>query len=202
LLVQCQNCEDKIDVSLNRIKAGRGKFCSKKCQHVSMEKKVKITCDICDKDFFLRPSETKNRKFCSEKCMGISKTTKIDMTCKICGKHFTEKPSRIKEGKGKTCSQKCAGLYKTKTAIDNFFKRVNYDFNQIKGKTDLDMNWSFHIKNRDKSCQICGKMVKDAHHILYRQFYPLLRFNDNNGIGLCELCHCQSHGLKLTQIVI
>ena len=96
----------------------------------------------------------------------------------------------------------CADLYRTQRAVDDFFKRVNFDFNKIKGKTVLDQNWSNHIKSRDKKCKICDKKVKEAHHVLHRRFYPLLRFNKNNGIGLCELCHYQSHGQKLLLQVI
>lgn len=189
--IKCKNCDVKMIISVARFKEKRGIFCSKQCQYSSMKNKIK--CDDSLKEFF---------NISSKKYVHIFRSVLIDKKCKVCGLYFKVQPSRIREGKGKLCSRLCADKYKTKSAIDNFFKRVNYDSNQIKGKSDLDITWSKNIKNRDKNCQICNKPVKNAHHIFYRQFYPLLRFNENNGIGLCILCHWQSHGKKLLLQVV
>ncbi len=55
-------------------------------------------------------------------------------------------------------------------------------------------SWSNLIKQRDKVCQICGGTHNlEAHHIIYRSDYPLLSFNMNNGILLCQTCHYQTH---------
>jgi len=205
VLKECLYCSKSFVTTQKRLDDNRGKFCSKKCQYQSWKRIGTKICEVCGGTIIGRPSEIQKRKFCSKKCSDlfiihtkrIHKSNLITKECLICKKYFKTKFSRIKDGKGKLCRRECADLYRTKCAIDDFFKRVNYDFKQIKGKTNLDINWSSHIKTRDKICQICGKKTKDAHHILHRQFYPLLRFNENNGIGLCELCHCQSHGLKL-----
>ena len=50
------------------------------------------------------------------------------------------------------------------------------------------MNWKRTIQKRDISCQVCGsKDNLQAHHILYRKYYPKLALNINNGMLLCRL---------------
>jgi len=57
--------------------------------------------------------------------------------------------------------------------------------------------WHDVIEKRDIVCQICGGNQKlEAHHLLYRANYPLLSFNENNGILLCKMCHYHTHGKK------
>ena len=56
-------------------------------------------------------------------------------------------------------------------------------------------DWSLSIRKRDNNkCQICSKPAKHAHHIFYQRYYPLLRFNLNNGISLCKKHHLEIHG--------
>tara|TARA_Y100001934_G_C12083989_1_gene646099 strand:- start:146 stop:799 length:654 start_codon:yes stop_codon:yes gene_type:complete len=58
--------------------------------------------------------------------------------------------------------------------------------------------WHDVIEKRDIVCQMCGGNQKlEAHHLLYRANYPLLSFNENNGILLCRMCHYHTHGKKL-----
>jgi len=57
--------------------------------------------------------------------------------------------------------------------------------------------WSNIIKNRDKYCQICNCTENlQAHHILFKQYYPKLALNINNGITLCVPCHEELHGFS------
>jgi len=53
-----------------------------------------------------------------------------------------------------------------------------------------DLKWARRIRERDGSCQICGKTGKylNAHHLVPRQFLEF-RHNMDNGITLCVHCH-------------
>lgn len=60
-----------------------------------------------------------------------------------------------------------------------------------------NQTWSKFIKTRDKHiCQVCQNNGNNAHHLLYRQLYPKLTLNTNNGITLCNKCHLEVHGRK------
>lgn len=57
------------------------------------------------------------------------------------------------------------------------------------------MNWKRTIQKRDNVCQVCGsKNNLQAHHILYRKYYPKLALNINNGMLLCKTHHNETHG--------
>jgi ribosomal protein L20 len=55
-------------------------------------------------------------------------------------------------------------------------------------KKDLDILWSRLIRDRDKSCVVCGKKPVQAHHIFSRS-YNSTRWNLDNGISLCYYHH-------------
>jgi 5-methylcytosine-specific restriction endonuclease McrA len=58
--------------------------------------------------------------------------------------------------------------------------------------------WKSDIKNRDKSCQICGSSTNlISHHILHKEYYPKMALNTNNGIVLCNEHHNECHGVCL-----
>lgn len=56
--------------------------------------------------------------------------------------------------------------------------------------------WSKMVR-KDKVCQYCGSDKKvHAHHIFYKNKYPELALNPNNGIPLCTPCHKEFHRLN------
>ena len=59
----------------------------------------------------------------------------------------------------------------------------------------------YKVRLRDnRQCQICGKLTNRIHHILFQAYYPELRYNENNGVVLCNTHENESHGRKLDQI--
>ena len=65
-----------------------------------------------------------------------------------------------------------------------------------KAKLDLkkeDQQWSKAIRERDgNKCVLCGESPKtlNAHHILPKELYPILRHKMMNGISVCPMkCH-------------
>lgn len=62
-------------------------------------------------------------------------------------------------------------------------------------------NWARLIKeNGDFKCKVCGVdgtySTLRSHHLLYKNNYPLLSLNINNGITLCIPCHKEVHNPK------
>jgi hypothetical protein len=60
---------------------------------------------------------------------------------------------------------------------------------------DKQRKWAYNIFKRDNyTCQICGNRGKlNAHHIKSWKNFPDLRFDINNGISVCEICHYKVH---------
>ena len=61
--------------------------------------------------------------------------------------------------------------------------------------------WATHIKKRDNmACQECGSTENIvAHHIKSWTKFPELRFDINNGITLCNICHKKQHRKKIAE---
>ncbi|RTL07750.1 HNH endonuclease [Candidatus Dependentiae bacterium] len=63
--------------------------------------------------------------------------------------------------------------------------------------------WSNAVRGRDKfTCQLCGGKPKrrksiHAHHIVPFAEDASLRFDVNNGVTLCRMCHRRVHREKL-----
>ena len=58
--------------------------------------------------------------------------------------------------------------------------------------------WRVTVILRDKTCQICGKGTKDgivrhAHHLNSASYFIDERFDPENGVCLCSVCHINFH---------
>ena len=54
--------------------------------------------------------------------------------------------------------------------------------------------WRAHVIRRDSVCQICGSMKnRVAHHLNSASYFPEERYDENNGVTLCEKCHINFH---------
>ena len=64
------------------------------------------------------------------------------------------------------------------------FERRNYS-------DPLYKNWRTKVYKRDGyKCQVCGSRKRtEAHHIKTWSRFPQLRFDINNGVTLCRICH-------------
>lgn len=60
------------------------------------------------------------------------------------------------------------------------------------------IKWAFNIKVRDHfTCQICGRrgVELNAHHLDSWSLFPDARYDLDNGICLCFLCHKAFHDI-------
>lgn len=73
----CGQCGRQFDVAASRIKYGRGKHCSSRCQYSSIKSRIKLgkikrSCLNCSMDFFVYKSKLKSHigsgKYCSRFC--------------------------------------------------------------------------------------------------------------------------------------
>ena len=82
-------------------------------------KTIIVACDKCGKIREIRKSSYRALCMscaCKEKPHSV-KSNKIRRVCLVCGKTIMVAPSRMKIGRGKFCSRKCAGIYQSKNRI-------------------------------------------------------------------------------------
>lgn len=78
----------------------------------------KFKCLNCNEDVFRERYSYNKRVFCSDLCKHIeryhSHKDHIELRCLICGEKF----QKYKGSKAKTCSVKCAALYRWKKSLN------------------------------------------------------------------------------------
>ncbi len=80
----------------------------------------------------------------------------------------------------------------------NNLKKLGLSLNMTHFKVGMALkSWSQTIRNNFVSCKICADKATHTHHLLYRQYYPKLALNLNNGIPLCTAHHNEVHGFHL-----
>ncbi len=73
VIVNCIVCDRELATTAKRQQDGRGKYCSRKCLHISQRKPKVITCIVCGTTKTITSRQYANRKglFCSYACRGI-----------------------------------------------------------------------------------------------------------------------------------
>jgi len=126
------------------------------------------------------PNDLKKRKciYCSVECSVDSQRLRKEIECQYCGKKVELWPSRMKNGKGKYCSQTC---YSKDTTIHFDGKRFLNTKRQVARRKAL--------KAFEPICVVCGKPEEHCHH---KDCNPAN--NDiTNLVLLCEPCHIDIH---------
>jgi len=148
---------------------------------------LEISCNVCQRKFFVQPHTLKNgrKKYCSKLCWSkgiFTPEVRAKMSAKRKGK-----PT----GRG---GEKCY-FWKGGITPKNKADRMSLDLR----------NWRNAVYERDKwTCQLCLKAGGrlNADHIKPFSLYPELRFAIDNGRTLCEECHrkTDTYGGKMNRI--
>lgn len=95
---------------------------------------MKKNCEVCKKEFDVKPSTYDRRKTCSKACFSKMKTQKIKCACGYCGKTLLKTKSQIEKSTSGNvfCDNICVGKY-----------------NQIQRSQDIEI-----------TCAICGVKKK------------------------------------------
>lgn len=167
---KCKTCQ-----KLFRPKDSLSKYCSFDCAVKNRPQRgVLSKCEVCKKDFYVRPGGIGKIRYCSMKCANVGKSTAITRKCKKCGKEFKRtKSQEYWRGKGVYCSVKCRGNGKSKDTLGS-----------------VDKLWSILVKlNAGGKCEYCGKYEGlNSHHIFSRS-NRATRWDEQNGVCLCVSHH-------------
>lgn len=166
-------------------------------------------CKNCGKEFGLKPWEiTQGRgQYCSLKCYRTLPTRKkrsgAYKNCGTCGKEVYVSGYKLKHQKRFFCSKKC------KCKAHSLLMSGKNNHNWIEDRTKLKKKYHEQIRGTkhylgfrndvferdDYTCVLCGKRGNkiQAHHIKKISEYPLLVFDIDNGVTLCNKCHKNIH---------
>ena len=86
----CEICSASFSVDPYRIRAGKGKYCSKACMEQSRRTAVACICLGCSTSFLVLPSNLQKGygKYCSRPCYEQAK--RVSCVCLACQEPFTE----------------------------------------------------------------------------------------------------------------
>lgn len=117
----CQNCGKEFFAK----KGSNRKYCCHECcnqahkgvSNVKNKKeKVKVTCVVCGKEEYVRPSRAKTYKTCCKECHKKYYSSlfnkQIECHCKVCRKTFYLKPYTYNRSKHHCCSRACLNKLK------------------------------------------------------------------------------------------
>lgn len=194
--LSCQVCGS--DFSVKPYREDSAKYCSKSCQHKSLEKDfITKSCDGCGETFDVKPSRSDTARFCSIECYnserhkivsgedapGWKGGRIIDTHCKWCNNKFKIYKSR--ENTARFCSPNCRHQYLS--------DKLSKSSTDIRRSAEY-RKWRRAVKKRDGECVECGSTKNlHAHHIIPVGEDESLATNIENGKTLCTRCHAEKH---------
>ncbi len=213
----CPICGEVFQTTTNRLKHGRGKTCSKKCQYQLRRlknDKIKFKCAVCGKKIWRSKSQvTSKYQFCSRDCSykgrslgyvertitkpyNTVKSLEEEKQCLLCHTNFFTRKT-----KQKYCTRHCfEQSHKERMRGSNnpsYIDGRSKNTRCYRGDDWKDIRKK--IYERDQwTCQDCGKHCEgreiQCHHII-----PYKETQDNsedNLVTLCVSCHGKYGGKK------
>ena len=143
----CQYCNKEFENT-----SKDSKFCSNECKFKASSKKIKCSCDNCNKIIYKSKNEYEKNKhhFCSQKCHYeyISFGTK-EIICSNCG----AKKTVMKNDNTKFCSQKCAMEYIAKEKRE----KINNDDSRKRICKNCGKEFIIYPSEINKNKYLCSK---------------------------------------------
>lgn len=126
-----------------------------------------ITCDLCSKTFYKRPSSILDKNYCSMSCwtsVRLSLRPERHRICIQCGKHFETNPAYMKRraSAGKFCSRNCFNQYQ-KVRIDRVINNpiISDDIKTYKNITSEGKEIRLHRYLMEK--KLNRKLARNEH---------------------------------------
>ncbi len=180
VLLQCLWCGKLFESYTCRLKGGRGKFCSVKCNATSNG-----TRNFLDEKGFFAPESRKGDK--NGNWRGGVLTP-----CDICGKLFWKYPSR----KTRTCSVECGGKRGSLVKQGHLASALSH--REYGGKHHWDRLRIYILERDSYTCKDCGVCLIDTPALLHVHHVIRLRdggtHDESNLTTLCNSCHLKQHG--------
>ncbi len=145
---------------------------------------MKKNCEICKKEFNVKPSTYERRKTCSRECFSKHKSHKIKLNCNICNKEVYKTQSQINKSKSGLvfCSNKCVGKYNGKTRKQNIIKKCLICEKEINT-----------IKAREKTHVTCSTECQNKWQAEYRKGENSPNYRGGGGKKPCLYCKKEFH---------
>lgn len=151
---------------------------------------IEKTCRYCKKQYEDVPE--RRLFYCSSTCWRLEK--QVHCICKFCGKDYTTTKSRNTT----FCNKKCESNYRIGKKRPEVGEAISKA--KLKGREPAKSRQARKLKvyydcrkvvfKRDNNtCQICGGIGTDIHHIVEMYKDKNKWFDPNNGITLCKSCH-------------
>lgn len=228
ILHKCVICGKEFYVKKSKSEKGYGKTCSKEClrKHYSNIMsgensptwrggcKKKVKCVNCGKEFVSQFNMETGEQYvltCSQKCKNEHKSKTIrgnthprwveslKEVCCICGKEYYVKPHISRNSRGKTCSNECMKLYRSKlmSGSDNHAWEGGSSFAPYCEK----FNEQFKERVREfwgRKCVTCGKneiengQKLSIHHVNYNKS-ACCDNSEPSFVSLCVSCHAKTN---------
>lgn len=146
-----------------------------------------ITCPICGREFYAKPSRVKFTKFCSRDCQ-YSTTTKVQLNCKSCGKPYLAFQSQIKHRGSAFCSRKCH-LFFPQPKGRVFAVRKDGDKSRARARVHHLYKVGVIPHPNTLPCSMCGKKYDctSRHEYHHHMGYAAEHWDDV--VVVCIPCH-------------
>lgn len=191
---KCVHCSTMFEYCTSR--QPNRQYCSRKCFAEKRKTKVRRECMMCDKEFYVSPSQLSDNKgkFCSRQCAVDFHKKKEKSICIECGIDFEFYP---KGGTGKFCSHKCYTNNK-KTDVKRECKQCGVEFFRPKNRLGKFCSQKCVHDNQNQKllmkCKYCENnfMMRRDHYLAGRRYCSIKCYKTDIGHQKverkCEIC--------------
>ena len=138
--------------------------------------------------------KAKQKKYMTDRYERLSKDPQYIISERLRGRDYYQRKGKFRPPHSKEMINKInLKYYKKKFKLfGDLFDLSSTGYSHALG------HWSKSVKYRDNlTCQVCESIHETknlrSHHLLYKNDYPLISLNINNGITLCIPCHNDIH---------